>query len=595
MKKARAGGKIFLESLKTAFLLREFFKRGDFTVEIKHLLTNEGEKLFCSGNMSSAYESYYPRKTLVRDSFFSLNGKWDFSCEDFSGEINVPFAPESLLSGVCRVFKSGSPMVYKKRFTLPEGFLRDRVIINFGAIDGTAAIYLNGTLLGTHAGGYDAFSFDITEHLVSENELTVEVIDDLCSHVFPYGKQSYKRGGMWYTPMSGIWQSVWLESVPKEYIKSLKIDTGSRLVTISFEGISSGAVLVHMNDGEKVFPIENGKCRVRIDSPVFWSPENPYLYHFAAVSGHDEIKSYFALRTVEIKEIDGCARILLNGKPYFFNGVLDQGYFSDGICTPASPSEYERDVLKMKELGFNTLRKHIKVEPEEFYYQCDKNGILVFQDMVNNGKYSFLRDTALPTIGIKNLREKKRTSKERDAFYEGMKKTVNQLYNHPCVVYYTIFNEGWGQFDSDRMYFLMKELDSSRIIDSTSGWFHKNESDVYSLHIYFKEIKLGKNEKNRPIILSEFGGYSYKIPEHSANLKKTYGYKKFNSQSDFENAFIALYENEVIPKIKDGLCGAIYTQVSDVEDETNGFLTYDRRECKVNAERVRAIMGKAKI
>ncbi len=563
--------------------------------KIKHLLTKEGEALLNSNTVDKAYESYYPRKTLVRDSFFSLNGKWDFKCEDFSGEINVPFAPESLLSGVCRVFKNGAPLVYKKRFSLDGGFNIGRVILHFGAVDGVAAIYLNETLLGTHAGGYDSFSFDITSALKEENELTVEVIDDLNSHIYPYGKQSYKRGGMWYTPISGIWQSVWLESVPNEYIKSIKIDTGSTFASLFFDGISTGAVLVHMPDGKKVYPIEDGKCQVSIDSPILWSPENPYLYNFTAVSGQDTVRSYFALRTVEIKEVDSTPRILLNGKAYFFNGVLDQGYFSDGIYTPASPDEYARDILAMKSLGFNTLRKHIKIEPQEFYYQCDKLGMIVFQDMVNNGKYSFLRDTALPTIGIKNLREKKRTQSERDAFYEGMKKTVNQLYNHPSIVYYTIFNEGWGQFDADKMYFLLKELDQTRIIDSTSGWFQKNESDVNSLHIYFKKISIEGQKKPRPIILSEFGGYSYKIDEHSANLAKTYGYKKFTDAKEFEDALIALYENEVLPEIKNGLSGAIYTQLSDVEDETNGFLTYDRQAMKVDIERVRATMQKAKI
>jgi beta-galactosidase/beta-glucuronidase len=293
--------------------------------------------------------------------------------------------------------------------------------------------------------------------------------------------------------------------------------------------------------------------------------------------------------------VDGTPRVLLNGKPYFFNGVLDQGYFSDGIYTPASPKEYENDILAMKSLGFNTLRKHIKVEPEEFYYQCDRIGMVVFQDMVNNGKYSFLRDTALPTIGIKKLPESwiKRTSAQKDAFVEGMRRTVNQLYNHPSVCYYTIFNEGWGQFDSDKMFYLLKELDSSRIIDTNSGWFGGHKSDVESNHIYFKKIKLKKS--NKPLILGEFGGYSYKIKEHSANLKKTYGYKLFDDGEKFEDALISLYENEVISEIENGLCGAIYTQLSDVEDETNGFLTYDRKICKVNCDKVRLVMQKAKI
>lgn len=568
-------------------------------INIKHLLSNEGERLVKANTVLFAYDSHYPRKTMVRNSFFSLNGEWDFTCQDYNGKINVPFAPESLLSGVCRVFKNASALVYKKSFSLPNEFFSERdsahrVILHFGAVDGVAAVYLNNTLLGTHAGGYDAFEFDITESLKDENELRLEVIDDLNSCIYPYGKQSYKRGGMWYTPVSGIWQSVWLECVPNEYIKSLKIDTGLDFSLISFEGISSGEVTLRLPEGDKIYQIENGKCEIKIENPINWTPENPHLYYFDVTSGNDKVSSYFALRTVEIKEVDSLPRILLNGKPYFFNGVLDQGYFSDGIYTPATPDEYARDILAMKKLGFNTLRKHIKVEPEEFYYQCDKLGMIVFQDMVNNGKYSFLRDTALPTIGFKHLPEKKRTRNEQDAFYESAKRTVNQLYSHPCVVYYTIFNEGWGQYGADNLYRLIKELDPSRIIDATSGWFEKNESDVNSLHIYFKEITLGKQRKIRPIILSEFGGYSYKIDEHSANLKKTYGYKKFANQEDFENALVSLYENEVIPKIKDGLCGAIYTQLSDVEDETNGFLTYDRRVCKVNTERVRQTMEKLK-
>ena len=563
--------------------------------QIRHLSTKEGEKLLRLNEPTRAYKDYYPRKSLVRDSFFSLNGEWDFSCEDFIGIINVPFAPESLLSVVTRVFKNGAPIVYKKRFTLNSDFIKERVILHFGGVDGDAAMYLNGTLIGTHEGGYDAFEFDITENLQGENELCVEVVDDLNSHTYPYGKQSYKRGGMWYTPISGIWQSVWLESVPNEYIKSLKIDTGSSDVSIYFEGIENGEVILCLPEGEKIFPIYKSKCELKIENPTLWSPKNPHLYYFTAKSGNDEVRSYFALRTIEIKDVDNYPRILLNEEPYFFNGVLDQGYFSDGIYTPATPDEYARDICAMKSLGFNTIRKHIKVEPEEFYYQCDKLGMIVFQDMVNNGKYSFLRDTALPTIGFKHLPEKKRTAGERDAFYESAKRTINQVYNHPCVVYYTIFNEGWGQFSADKMYHLIKELDTSRIVDTTSGWFEKNESDVNSMHIYFKKITLGKHKKHRPIIISEFGGYSYKINEHSANLEKTYGYKKFKEQGTFENAVISLYENEIIPEIKNGLCGAIYTQLSDVEDETNGFLTYDRRKCKVDAERIRKTMEKLKI
>lgn len=557
--------------------------------KINHLLTEQGER-----TQGLGYDKY-PRPSLVRESFISLNGEWDFSAEDFSGEIIVPFPPESLLSRVCRTFSDGAHLVYKKRFTIENGFKKDLIILHFGAVDGACSVTINGHFLGMHIGGYDHFSFDITDYVNHENELVVEVEDTLKGNTYPYGKQRHKRGGMWYTPISGIWQSVWLESVPREYIKSLKIDTGLDIAQIKFDGISSGEVIVSLDAGEKLFPIINGICKIKIDKPINWTPENPHLYYFRARCGKDEIKSYFALRTIEVGDDGGTPHILLNGKPYFFNGVLDQGYFSDGIYTPASLSEYESDIKAMKALGFNTLRKHIKVEPEEFYYQCDRLGMVVFQDMVNNGKYSFLRDTALPTIGIKKLPEclLKRTKAQKEAFIEGVGRTLNQLYNHPSVCYYTIFNEGWGQFDSDKMFYLLKGLDSSRVVDTNSGWFGGHKSDVESVHIYFKKIKLKKSSK--PLILSEFGGYSYKIKEHSANLKKTYGYKLFDDGKKFEEALISLYENEVIPEIKNGLCGAIYTQLSDVEDETNGFLTYDRKVCKVNSDKVRATMEKAKL
>ena len=554
--------------------------------QIKHLLTGYGEKI------TGEEYNIYPRPSLVRDSFFSLNGEWELQVKEEKYNICVPYPPESILSGVLRLTCDKDVLIYKKSFTLNDGFLKGRVILHFGAVDSVSSIYLNGNLLGVHVGGYDHFSFDITDYVLKENTLIVEVCDKLGKRVQPYGKQKYKRGGMWYTPISGIWQSVWLESVPNEYIKSLKIDTGCDFARISFEGIDTGVVSVKLLEGEAKFPIVNGKCKIKIDNPVLWSPENPYLYYFTAECSKDKISSYFALRTLEIKEVDGVKRLCLNGKPYFFNAVLDQGYFSDGIYTPASPKEYENDILAMKNLGFNTLRKHIKVEPDEFYYQCDKLGMIVFQDFVNNGKYSFLRDTALPTVLTKKrpILPVKRTQAQKEAFISSMVSTVNQLYNHPCVCLWTIFNEGWGQFDSDKMYLALRTIDSSRIIDSTSGWFKGKLSDVESEHVYFKEVKIKK--AIRPILLSEFGGYSYKIKDHSANLKKTYGYKKFTDGKEFENALVSLYENEIIPNIKNGLCGAVYTQLSDVEDETNGLLTYDRKVCKVSPERMREISKK---
>ena len=561
-------------------------KLGEKT-EITHLLTKEGENL--TGDEYSAY----PRPQLKRDSFMSLNGKWSLECSGEKYEITVPYPPESILSGVNKVFDDGSKLTYERNFTLPSGFLKDRVILNLGAVDQMCVIYLNGEEIASHCGGYNSFSVDITDHLKDENYLKIDVVDTLKGYNSPYGKQTLKRGGMWYTPISGIWQSVWLESVSNNYIKSIKIDTGSSFCDIFFEGIETGLVTVQLESGEIKSPILNGKCHIEIENPKLWSPESPYLYYFTAEGEGDKIESYFALRVIEIKEVDGVNRICLNGKPYFFHGLLDQGYFSDGIYTPASPDLYRQDVENTKALGFNTLRKHIKIEPEWFYYECDRQGVIVFQDMVNNGKYSFIYDTALPTIGFKRLPERKRSEAQKSCFISCMKETVKQLYNHPCICYYTIFNEGWGQFESDKMYSLLKSLDSSRIVDTNSGWFGGHASDVESLHVYFKEVKLTKAQK--PIVLSEFGGYSYKENGHVANESNTYGYKFYKDKNEFLKGLNSLYEKQIVPLIKNGLCGAIYTQLTDVEDETNGLITYDRKIIKVDKDSMKDISEKLKI
>ena len=304
------------------------------------------------------------------------------------------------------------------------------------------------------------------------------------------------------------------------------------------------------------------------------------------VAGDDRVESYFALRSLEIKTVDGCPRLCLNGKPYFFHGLLDQGYWPEGLLTPPAPESYADDILAMKALGFNTLRKHIKVEPEEFYYQCDKLGMVVFQDMVNNGDYNFLRDTALPTVGIQKLDDRKlhRDEATRKAFLEAMEATVRQLKNHPSICYWTIFNEGWGQFDSDNVCAQFRKLDSTRFIDATSGWFRRSNTDVDSRHVYFKPIRLKATDK--PLVLSEFGGYSYKPEGHVFNTEQTYGYGKFADPGEFADAVDALYREQVIPAAENGLCAAIYTQVSDVEDETNGLLSYDRKVNKMDRARM---------
>lgn len=526
----------------------------------------------------------YPRPQMKRESYLSLCGKWELTDENSSSEIIVPFPPESRISGVGKQLKKYS---YKKVFTISEDFNRGKILLHFGAVDAIARVFLNGTFLGEHIGGYLPFSFDITNDVKEENALIVEVEDSLDTDL-PYGKQTKKRGGMWYTPISGIWQSVWIESVPESYVSSLKLTPTLNSITITSTG-GDGEKTVTIN-GKESYSYKGDSITISIDDPHLWSPEDPYLYNFTLLCGDDLIESYFALRTVSTKKVGGKAYITLNGEPYFFHGLLDQGYFSDGIYTPYSPEGYIYDIKTMKELGFNMLRKHIKIEPDLFYYYCDKYGMIVFQDMVNSGKYNFFIDTALPTIGLKRGISHKATERRRKQFESDCEKTAEYLYNHPSVCYYTIFNEGWGQYDADGVYKKMKAFDSSRIWDATSGWFKENLSDVESEHIYFKEIKLSPTSE-RPLVLSEFGGYSCNIEGHCFNLDKVYGYKKFETPEKFSEGLEKLYTDEVVPLAKQGLSAAVLTQVSDVEDETNGLLTYDRHILKVSKETMLRIAG----
>ena len=525
----------------------------------------------------------HPHPQMKREDWLNLNGAWDFSVDyEKKGSIRVPFCPESKLSGIGAHFDEGSILCYTRNFRLPEGWDKGRVILHIGAADQRADVFVNGKPAGTHKGGYEAFSFDITGFLKEENTLQVCCFDDLQDQSYPYGKQTLNRGGMWYTPVSGIWQSVWLEHVPETYIEKLHIENRGYSVTISIEPALGGSVHVA---GVGRFGLENGSVTITPENPHLWSPEEPYLYNFTVEAGADKVESYFAIRSLEVKKIGNYPRLCLNGKPYFFHGLLDQGYWPDGLFTPAAPECYADDILMMKKLGFNTLRKHIKVEPEEFYYQCDKLGMIVFQDMVNNSDYNFLRDTALPTIGIQTLDDRKLHADEvgRRRFLEGMEATVKQLKNHPCICYWTIFNEGWGQFDSDNVYDQFKKLDDTRFIDSTSGWFRRKKTDVDSRHVYFRKVKLA-GDGIKPLVLSEFGGKTFKVEGHVFNPDKTYGYGGCDSLEALNEAVANLYLQEVLPCIRKGLCAAIYTQVSDVEDEINGLVTYDRKVEKLNPE-----------
>lgn len=542
----------------------------------------------------------YPRPQLKRESFICLNGEWDLSVVSdgakaiFDQKITVPYVPQSKLSGIGKTIGQNDVLYYRTYFTRPSIKESERLILHFGAVDNHAEVFVNGESVACHSGGYLPFSVDITHRIKEENELTVKVIDTL-DHDYPYGKQRIDRGGMWYTPTSGIWQTVWLEVVPEKYIRGVKIDVSLSSATIAVDTDCNDVKAELIGDEGDI--TVNGKILTVTPKEIKnWTPESPYLYKLKITAGNDSVETYFALRTLEIKTVDAIPRMCLNGKPYFFHGLLDQGYFEDGIFLPETPDGFTYDIESMKALGFNTLRKHIKIEPECFYYDCDRLGMVVFQDFVNNSDYSFFRDTALPTIGIKRLNDKhlRRTEKAKKVFIEHSRETVEHLYNHPSICLWTVFNEGWGQFEADKVFALAKSWDESRFIDATSGWFWQNDNDLESLHIYFKKVRLPKNAK-RPIYLSEFGGYCYAVKGHLFDEKKSYGYKNFTSLDEFRDAFVRLYREQIIPNVKNGLCASIYTQVSDVEEEINGIMTYDRKVTKLSPEDTLSIAKDLKI
>ncbi len=524
--------------------------------------------------------SDYPRPQLRRDSYLCLNGEWDFEIKNkFVGKIMVPFVPESRLSGVMKDIDKNDLLVYSRKFNISRDFLNDKTILHFGAVDQFCKVFMNDVLVGEHIGGYTPFSIDVTNYIrLGTNIIYIEVTDPLDLNE-PYGKQRKKRGGMWYTKVSGIWQTVWMESVSNDAVHNLIITPTLDSVTITAVGGSDEKKLIFE---DKEYKFLNNTLTIDIENPVHWTPETPHLYEFCVISGKDKVNSYFALRTVDIGQKNGKSCILLNGEPYYFHGLLDQGYFSDGIFLPATADGFKNDILKMKECGFNMLRKHIKLEPDLFYYYCDKFGMAVFQDFVNNGRYHFIIDTAIPTVFLRRGITHRATKHRRERFIKTSECIVDCLYNHPSVVYYTIFNEGWGQFKANDCYTHFKAYDPTRIYDTTSGWFKETLSDVESDHIYFKPVKL-KSVDGKPMVLSEFGGFSCKIENHFFNPNSNTGYSFFTTDpKEFEKALIGIYERDILPNIKNGLCASVLTQLSDVEDETNGLLTYDRAVLKVD-------------
>lgn len=596
-------------------IMKKFKDRRTGQVDHYDLWSEAGEEV--RDGKSLSWEKY-PRPQMRRDKFILLKDGWTLNGE----KIRMPFPPQSMLSGYEK--EVGNHLIYEKMFTLPEiFFVNNRILLHFGAVDQIAEVFVNDTFVGKHEGGYLPFTFDITDAIkidsilnggtqnngagnsgTNNNEanksvhrLTVKVIDEL-DKTYPYGKQTKKRGGMWYTPVSGIWQNVWLEAVPEVYIKKIVMKPDLSGVDISLDcDCESFTATVSLEDGKtfiKQFQGKKGRLELAGENasdgsriqPKLWTPETPHLYEMKISAGNDTVETYFALRTIAIEERKGVKRVCLNEEPIFLHGILDQGYYSDGLYLPAREEEYEQDILRMKNLGYNMLRKHIKIEPEYFYYACDKLGMLVMQDMVNNGPYSFLFDTALPTIGLKKRSDTgiSLNGKRQQIFMRHTKETIEHLYNHPSIVAYTIFNEGWGQFQSDYMYDYVKVLDDSRLIDSTSGWFAQKKNDFDSEHIYFKVIHL--EVKERPLFVSECGGYSLQVAGHYYNKNKQYGYGACESKEKLTEEIEHMYREMILSSVPQGICGCVYTQLSDVEDEINGLYTYDRKVCKVLSEKM---------
>lgn len=554
----------------------------------------------------------YPRPQFRRDSYLNLNGLWSYAivkeeeCPDrFDGEILVPFSPESPLSGVGCQLLPDEYLFYRRSFILPEGFNRGRVLLHFDAVDQEARVEVNGQLAGTHVGGYLPFALDITEALLGgENSLTVRVRDVSDVMYYARGKQKLQRGGIFYTAQSGIWQTVWIESVPEDHITHLKLTPMYDESCIRIETQASGDAQTEIEifDGaQKIASAIGEDVTVRLENFKSWSPEVPFLYDLKLKHGSDRVDSYFAMRKISLgKNEYGYPCMLLNNKPYFHNGLLDQGYYSDGYLTPPSDEAMIYDIQTAKDLGFNMLRKHIKIEPMRWYYHCDRLGMLVWQDMVNGGEHETFYWTGvtgflhwrMDDTAEKNYKHAGRLNKEGRAMYtRETRETVELLYNVPSIVLWVPFNEGWGQFNAKDAYQLVKSLDPTRLIDHASGWNDQGIGDFNSRHIYFTPIHSKLDD--RPFILSEFGGLGVRVPGHMFT-NKIFCYKMYPTKEKITAAYRRLYEKKIIPYTKKGMAASVYTQLTDVEEEINGMMTYDREELKIDAGTVRELNAKCK-
>ncbi|MEA4911289.1 MAG: glycoside hydrolase family 2 TIM barrel-domain containing protein [Oscillospiraceae bacterium] len=539
--------------------------------------------------------SEYPRPQMYREPWLCLNGAWEYAITQsetppdvYDGEILVPFSPESALSGVGRTVRPQDVLWYRRMLELPAAFADGRVLLHFGAVDQRCDVFVNGVPAGSHVGGYTAFMLDVTDLLAKSSELVVRVRDSSDTSYHSRGKQKTDRGGIWYTPQSGIWQTVWCERVPQSYIGGLHIvplyDASAVCVTVLSACTQPCAVTAF---GQTVQGTTNAPVTIEAGRFEAWSPEHPKLYALSARMGEDAVESYFGMRKIGIcKDVQGVPRIFLNNAPYYMNGVLDQGYWPDGLYTAPSDEAMIGDIKAMKALGFNMLRKHIKIEPLRWYYHCDRLGMLVWQEMVNGGG-AYKKPVVLWPVAVDfHLNDHlyglfaRGDAAGRAQYYSELRETVLQLRSAPSVVVWVPFNEGWGQFDSALADAEIRKLDATRLVDRASGWHDQGGGDFRSRHVYFRPYRFKRDRRGRAVVLSEFGGYTLEMPGHTFGVE-TYGYKDISDKAGLAAALCALFEREILPAKRKGLCASVYTQLSDVEDELNGLLTYDRRVNKL--------------
>lgn len=585
------------------------------------MLTPWGERLDASAPLPE-----YPRPQLVRSGWANLNGRWRYAIAPFAGtdplavpeptsrpgwdgDIIVPFSPEMALSGVNRTLRPDEALWYGRRFSLPMPVDGRRVLLHFGAVDQSCRVAVDGAEVGGHTGGYLPFSFDITAALADrdEHELVVAVRDVTDTSWLARGKQAGKPGGIWYTAQSGIWQTVWLEVVPEVAVDGLELlpdlASASVVVTVRSDRAAPGTtarVAIAANAGQVVaaeVPV-GAPTLVPIAEPHLWSPEDPFLYDVEVVLGDDRVTSYVGMRSFGLGTDDtGHPRLLLNGEPYLPIGLLDQGYWPDGGYTAPSDEALVFDIELAKRLGYTMLRKHIKVEPLRWYHHCDRLGMLVWQDAVSGGTAYNPIVTQGPVVGGPQLDDHRyrlfaRASKlGREQYETELAAMIQHLRSVVSIALWVPFNEGWGQFDAARMADVVRELDPSRPVDHASGWHDQGAGDLRSLHIYFRRVKLPKKPDARVLALTEYGGYSFAVADHTWSAK-AFGYKMLGTREEWQDAVVRLHDEQIRPAIEAGLGAIVYTQLSDVEDEVNGLVTYDRRVVKADAEVFRAMNGR---